>query len=304
MTSQRPIRPAVATAQTCSLDAQGLTPPQPRAAIDFVVIGAMRAGTTTLYDILSRHPDIAMSRDKETDYFIADKNHGRGLEWYNRQFDPSRPLRGDISPNYSKAMDFPGVPRRLAELCPDARLIYVLRDPVSRAVSQYRHSWNMGLLRVRPEELNGSREYLSLINASSYAAQLDAWRAYFPADRILVIDFDAMLKDPQQHVDKILRHVGAAPMQVPNLPSRNTTDELSRMPQPLLRLAHGRLRPLVVTLLRQQTRTRLKRLAAIGPRREAPEFPEEFQARMRAHLAADAARLRQMTGLELAHWTV
>ena len=113
----------------------------------------MRAGTTMLHDLLSGHPQISMARMKETDFFVAEKNLPRGTGWYGAQFDPARPIRGEISPNYAKAMDFPGVPERIFEHCPGVRLVYVLRDPVARAVSQYAHSWNMGELSDTPEQM-------------------------------------------------------------------------------------------------------------------------------------------------------
>lgn len=275
-----------------------------RAPVDFVVVGAMRAGTTTLHTLLSGHSAIAMSRDKETDFFIAEKNYGRGLNWYEGQFDPARAIRGEISPNYSKARDFPGVPARLVGHCPDVRLIYLVRDPVLRAVSQYQHSWNMGLLTETPEGLAGGHDYRSLIDISSYARQLDLWRAEVSRERILIVDFDSLTADPQAQIDRILAHVGAPPMRLGAIASHNSGDELSRVPRPLLRLAQGRLRPLLTRLLNQRARDRLRRLGAVGPRRQPPPFPEALLARMRQDLAPDAARFRQMTGMEFAHWSI
>lgn len=275
-----------------------------RPAVDFVVIGAMRAGTTTLHSLLSRHGSITMSRDKETDYFIAEKNYARGPDWYAAQFEPGRPIRGEASPNYSKARDFPGVPRRLADQCPDARLIYVVRDPVQRAVSQYGHSWNMGQPLPPPEALADSHEYLSLLDISSYARQLDAWRVQFLDDQILIVDFDRLTSDPQPQIDRILDHIGAAPMQLGAAGAHNSGAQLSRVPRPLLRLAQGPMRPVLTALLDQRARDRLRRIAAIGPRRRPPVLPASLIDRFRRDLAADAARFRRMTGMEFPHWSV
>lgn len=275
-----------------------------RAPVDFVVIGAMRAGTTTLHTLLARHGAISMSRDKETDFFIAEKNFGRGLGWYEGQFDPARPLRGEASPNYSKSRDFPGVPARLATYAPDARLIYVVRDPVARAVSQYGHSWNMGQPLAAPDALAADDEYLSLIDISSYAHQLEAWRAHFRDEQILIVDFDALTSQPQAQIDRILAHVGAPAMQIGDAGNHNSGSQLSRVPRPLLRLAQGPMRPLLTKLLNQGARDRLRRISAIGPKRRPPSFPPPLLERMRADLAADAARFRAMTGMEFAHWSV
>ena len=90
---------------------------------DFIVIGSMKSGTTSLYRWLSAHPDIGMSRDKETDYFVAEKSFGRGPEWYAAQFAPGSKIYGEASPNYSKVDDFRGVPARIRAALPDVRLI-------------------------------------------------------------------------------------------------------------------------------------------------------------------------------------
>lgn len=272
--------------------------------VDFVVIGAMRAGTTTLHTLLADHPQITMSRDKETDFFIAGKNYSRGLDWYESQFDPARPIRGEASPNYAKRLEFPGVAARLASHAPQARLIYVVRDPVARLRSQYAHAWHMGDMKLLPRELPDSDEYASLVDSSSYARQLQEWRAHFDAEAILTVDFDQLFTNPQQELSRILRHIGAAPMQVEDLASHNDSAHLSHVPRPLMRLAHGRLRPVLTALLDQRSRSRLRKLLSVAPRRKPPEFPAALNARIARDLAEDSARFRQMTGMEFSQWSV
>lgn len=274
------------------------------APVDFIVLGAMRAGTTTLHALLEQHPAISMARDKETDYFIAEKNWPRGADWYRQQFDPACRLWGEASPNYAKGRDFPGVPDRVALHAPAVRLIYLVRDPVQRAISQYHHSWTMGLPVDPPADLPDSHEYHSLIDASSYARQLDLWQAQFDPGQILIVDFDALVADPQRQIDRVLAHIGAEPMQIAALDRRNGAGELSRVPRPLLKLAHGPLRPVLTTLLGHRSREVIRGLLARGKRREPPVFPDAVLARMRADLAEDAARFRRMTGMEQAHWSV
>lgn len=278
--------------------------PAHRPPVDFVVIGAMRAGTTTLHEMLSRHPQIAMSRNKETDFFVAEKNLKRGLGWYLSQFDEDRPIRGEISPNYSKARDFPGVPERLAQVSPDARLIYVVRDPVARALSQYAHSWHVGDLTITPAETVASGDYDSLIDISSYARQLDHWHGYFQPSQVLVVDFDRLISDPPSQIERVLDHVGAARHLLGAAATRNDGAQLSRVPRSLMRLARGPLRPLLTAALSQSQRDRLRRVSAIGPQRQPPAFPDYLVARMRADLSADAHRFRQMTGMDFDQWSI
>lgn len=272
--------------------------------VDFIVIGAMRAGTTMLHEILAAHPEIAMARMKETDYFILQKNFSRGRDWYIAQFADDRPFRGEISPNYSKSRDFPDVPQRIFKACPDVRLIYVLRDPITRAMSQFRHSWNMGKLTETPEQMAGGHKYLSILDASSYAHQMDAYLQYFDRSQILVLDFETLLADPQGQLDAILAHIGASPMVVPELSQQNGNDELKRVPKSMLRLTQSRLRPILTTLFSPKMRGRLRRLMARGPVRSAPTFSEALLQRMRNELAPDTARLRQQTGQEFERWSI
>ena len=68
---------------------------------DFIIIGAMKCGTTSLHHYLSLHPDISVSRRKELDFFVAEENWARGLAWYESQFPDKGKVRGEASPKYT-----------------------------------------------------------------------------------------------------------------------------------------------------------------------------------------------------------
>jgi len=110
---------------------------------DFIVAGVQKGGTTFLYQEMLRHPEIKGSLTKEVHFF--DANFGRGVDWYSGMFPRSSPrskvIRGEASPAYIFHPD--GV-RRIAETLPDVRLIVVLRDPVQRALSHYKHERRLG----------------------------------------------------------------------------------------------------------------------------------------------------------------
>lgn len=122
---------------------------------NLVIIGAMKCGTTSLHHYLDLHPAIAMSRPKELNFFFGPAGSGppadggaqpdwtmgnwhRGPAWYAAQFDPCAPVRGEASPGYTSP-SHPEVAERMAGLVPGARLVYAVRDPIERAVSQYEH---------------------------------------------------------------------------------------------------------------------------------------------------------------------
>ena len=105
----------------------------------FITIGAMKCGTHSLHQYLDLHPEIAMSQRKELNFFLTEAKFAQGLEWYSAQIAGNGTARGESSPNYSKCHMFPGVAERMHATLPDIKLIYLVRDPVERAVSHYVH---------------------------------------------------------------------------------------------------------------------------------------------------------------------
>lgn len=271
---------------------------------DFIIVGAMKSGTTTLYRYLAEHPEIGMSRDKETDFFILQKNYGKGPDWYSGQFDPRFAVHGEASPNYTKARDFPGVPERMRGLCPEVRLVYIVRDPVDRAESQFRHSFIMGRPGVDYRDFPGSHEYHHILDASRYAVQLEEYLKVFPASSVQVLDFDNLVRDPQSVVDVLCDHIGVSRAPVEASAAQNDSAELSRIPAPILRFAQSPLGKSLSGLVFRDTRDRVRRALAWGQSRIPDPFPEALRQRVREDLASDADRFRELTGRTFAGWSV
>ena len=133
---------------------------------NFIVIGAMKSGTTSLFHYLQAHPQVFMSPLKEVEFFVEEKNWRRGMDWYRAQFAGASPgalAIGEASTAYTKYPEYPGVPERIASSLPDARLIYILRDPIERIRSHYQHRVLSGAEREPLERavLNDER-YMNL----------------------------------------------------------------------------------------------------------------------------------------------
>lgn len=107
---------------------------------DFLVIGAMKCGTTALYEYLSAHHQIDMISVKELNFYNNETNWGRGREWYESHFANDGKLRGDVNPNYAMYPLCRDVPARLYSLYPNTKIIYLVREPVSRLVSHIQHN--------------------------------------------------------------------------------------------------------------------------------------------------------------------
>lgn len=107
----------------------------------FIVVGAMKAGTTSLAAYLGSHPEVFVTTPKEARFFgsSSDENWPRGLGWYRQLFTSSAGARarGEASPGYTMAPHVPHVPERIASVVPDVRLVYLLRNPVGRIRSAY-----------------------------------------------------------------------------------------------------------------------------------------------------------------------
>lgn len=146
----------------------------------------MKCGTTSLHYYLRKHPDIYMPIEKELDYFIKERNFERGSDWYTSKFNSNYPQNGEASPNYTKAHLFEGVPKRIYELIPEVKLIFLYRDPVERAYSQYIHNRSTGLEKLKPEEaITASSNYIMI---SKYYWQLQQYMEYFDKKQILLLD--------------------------------------------------------------------------------------------------------------------
>lgn len=270
----------------------------------FIVVGAMKCGTTTLYRLLANHPDIDMSRDKEPDFFLKKRNFDKGLEWYSDQFSGEGSVRGEASPNYSKCHIFRGVPERIAQLTPDVRLIYIVRDPVVRAESHIRHNVIMGNLEVGLDEFVAQDDYRHVLDTSRYALQLEAYLEHFPAEAILVVDFDELTQDPQRVMPRIHAHIGVADREISIAGVQNDSGQLARVPAPILRLAQTPQGRAVARRIGRGFRDRLRSALAKGTSRKPPPLPEELRARLRVDLTPDAARFRELTGQTFPTWSL
>jgi hypothetical protein len=182
----------------------------------FLIIGAMKAGTTSLHSYLQRHPQVCMSLDKELKFFVANRNWDRGLSWYRSQFPSARHhvAIGESSPHYAMLPGFPGVPERIKRTIPDVRLVYLVREPIERLQSHYLHDLAAGKHDLDiGEALRGRFGYTA---ASRYAMQLDAYLEHFPPEQILVVTSDDLRDRREATVTRVVEFIGADSSIVPD----------------------------------------------------------------------------------------
>lgn len=190
----------------------------PGALPNLIIIGAMKCGTTALHGLLDQHPDVAMASAKELNFFFGpatDPGEGasstwhRGLEWYARQFDGRAAVRGESSPGYTSP-DHPEVAGRMVGAIPGVRLVYLVRDPIDRAVSQYRHHRADGT-ETRPVAealLDPASQYIA---RGRYCDRLAPFLEHFSREQIMIMDQADLLHDPQLSLKLVYRFLGVEP---------------------------------------------------------------------------------------------
>ncbi|HJT80763.1 MAG TPA: sulfotransferase [Chthoniobacterales bacterium] len=208
----------------------------------FIVIGAMRSGTTSLYRYLCQHPWVASANYKEL-HFFDHQYFPEAVKWYARQF-PSRFARmenktanrfrmitGEASPSY---LLHPLAPQRAAKHLPAAKLVAVLRNPVDRAFSHYQHGRRWGYeplsfeeaikqesSRIQPEreklvsgEVNTSDPFMwfSYCARGCYMDRLEEWLQHYPKEKLLIIISEELYADPNSSMRRLTDFLGLPPM--------------------------------------------------------------------------------------------
>jgi sulfotransferase family protein len=163
---------------------------------NFLIIGAMKGGTTSLWYYLRSHPQVFMPQRKEPHFFSDAGVWSRGLEWYERQFSEAPPTAvavGEASTTYSKHPEYPGVPARIASVIPDVRLIYVIRQPMERMRSQYLHHVAKGREHDPIESALMSKP--TYVNNSRYAMQIACYLEHFHRNQLLIFTSEELRGD-------------------------------------------------------------------------------------------------------------
>jgi hypothetical protein len=161
---------------------------------NLVVIGGLKCGTTSLHHYLNLHPEIGMSRPKELNFFVGELNWPLGRDWYASHFDPAERVRGESSPHYTNRPRFDGVAERLAETAPDARLIYMVRDPIDRMLSHYLHNVGGGY-DDRPLAEALADPDTAYVDRGRYFFQLEPYLERFERDRIELVSREELKAD-------------------------------------------------------------------------------------------------------------
>jgi sulfotransferase family protein len=286
-----------------------------RALPTFFVIGAPKAGTTSLHFYLDQHPQIQMSTIKEPNYFaptyLASDERWRvgNLDDYEQLFNSAFAVRGEASPGYSMYPLREGVPERIKERVPEAKFVYLVRDPVERTVSHYHHLVaSNGERRSLDEMLDDLSDPRSpCVCASLYALQLELYLRQFPETSVLVIDQAELLADRHPTLSRIFSF-----LEVEDTLNSSSFDveilkssDRRTYPPLFARFVELTVQPRL-RWLPPQVRRSLRRSGErvlLPPLKTSP-LSDALRSRLADLYVGEAERLRALTGETFASWSI
>jgi Sulfotransferase domain len=213
---------------------------------NFLIIGAARSGTTTLYNHLKDHPDVYLPANKrpEPHFFLKATEYAQGLAYYEQRFFSAwRNQRaiGEASTSYLFGTD---VPKRIRGSLRDVKLVCILRDPVERAFSSYWHTIKSGLETLSFDEAilreaerkdgmtgtaMGEIAPFAYAERGFYHRQLSGWLSEFPRSQMKIVIFDDFVADPNKVLREIAGFIEVSPDDLPKraveVENRSVPDE-------------------------------------------------------------------------------
>lgn len=271
---------------------------------DFLIIGAMKCGTSTLQAQLAAQPGIFMTDPKEPNFFSDDAIFAQGMEWYHDLFAVALPgdLKGEASTHYTKLPDYPETVARLAAQVPGPRLVYMIRDPIERAVSHYLHEWGRGSVGA---DINAAfAAHPEFVYYGRYPMQLTPWLEQFGSKSLLLTSLERLKSDPAAELNRIGAHIGAGPLDWNDeLKAQNVSaDRIRRLPLHGLLVRNPIANALRRALVPKSIRTRIRTARSRGERPELDvSLRSELEEIFRPDYATLAALFPTFSGLQASY---
>ncbi|MDY6788327.1 MAG: sulfotransferase [candidate division WOR-3 bacterium] len=261
---------------------------------DFIIIGAMKCGTGSLYKYLSTHPEITPSTVKETNFFLREESSNSEIN-YRHYFKGNGKYAFEASPNYSKRHLYPGVPERMHSLLPNIKLIYLVRDPIERIRSHYVHNFCHGReSNTFSEVIRKNNNYML---TSRYFFQIQAFLEFYKKDNILVVQSEQLMDRTEQTVNSIFQFLNISPDYDHSIINRRFHKSSSK-----------RRSTVFEQCFREKTQNKyllgvLKKSTRIfGKTVDKPQVSPDDEGLLREQLQSDTEKLRELTGQMFNGW--
>jgi len=295
----------------------GRRPTPGRRGPDFLIIGATKSGTTSLYRGLQRHPAVFLTDPKEPNYFSLERRWERGQDWYESLFQGA--AEGQVAGEASSALTrWPvsrHVPERIGALYPCARFVYIMRHPVERAFSHYALNVQRKGLDLTFEEALAERE--RYVVQGLYMSQIEKFLEHFTRDRFLFLLLNDLKSDPAGVFEELQRFLGVdvRDLAEANVAPANRGGDVPVASRRLTRFLRATARlPGLSALSRalpagmkgrffDRLRTsRLSRFVAIG--RRIPPMRQETRGMLLEKFREDTERLESFLDRDLSAWKI
>jgi hypothetical protein len=246
-----------------------------------------------------------MSREKEPDFFIQEGNWEKGIDWYKSQFRGIGRICGESSVKYTTHPVRRGVPERIYSVMPEAKLIYIVRDPIYRVVSDYVQLVTDGIESRDIQDVLQPVEDSPYVWRSRYYTQLEQYLSYFPRSSILVMTLEDLSSNPKETMRQVFDFLGVHP--------GFYSPEFYRVKHPT---REKRRKNKFALVLKRMAESRLGRIFHADFRRafgrvlyypisrpiDRPVLSESLHVELRDYLKDDVARLRRFAGHEFGTW--
>lgn len=277
--------------------------------VDFLGIGAQKAGTTWLHSMLGAHPEIFIAQGDDKDLRFFSSFYDFGYRWYERYFaaGESAKRRGEFSTSYFYCRD---APKRIYHYNPKMRFVLSLRNPVDRLISHHRHEIRIGHLTDDPSLANGIENNPSYVEQSMYYTQLSRWLEFFPLSRFHIIIFEELFIDPATAIRNLYDFLAVRPTFVPQELSQKINE--GRIPRSWLldrgvKLVALSLRGLRLGwIVEGLKRAGLSKAITNANTRldDAMEINEALYERLRGLFSVENAKLSGVLARDLSIWNI
>lgn len=279
-----------------------------------LIIGAMKSGTTSLFEYLGEHPDILKPSMKEPEFFAKEQRWHRGVEWYTDLWETPRDPNSvalEASTSYTRASLFDRVPSRIASCSPpfSFQFIYLLRDPIQRIESHYNHGVRDGWFDEPGQDSTRLPYSDNLIDPSRYACQLDEYVRFFERDDILLLNHTDLAQEPGRVLRRVCKFLCLDPDFEFSCENRKFNQGKPRKQKYLWwirfkksALGSFMLEYLAMRYVPRNMRHAARRLVERSDSRDLYSVDERLLDRLASELRPELKRLRDDYGFDVSQW--
>lgn len=258
---------------------------------DFILIGAMKCGTSTLAEQLAHQQGVFMTTPKEPNFFSDDDIFARGPDWYRALFDAAGAgeLKGEASTHYTKMPTYPQTLARMTAMLPELKLVYMIRDPMARAISHYIHEWTERRMALGPDR--AFLEVPEIVEYGRYGTQIAPYVAAYGVENVCLTSLEQIKADGPAEFARIAAFLGlpGAPGWIHDLPDQNVSAERTRrLPFQEILIDNPVARALRHVLVPKSVRRRIRDSRTMADR---PGIPAEHAKILRERFLEDREQL-------------